>query len=365
MTKWPLFGQADEAVTPFCPHCGQPVPAYASYCEACGGTLTPTQPMPPDVDADTASSSQTRRLGVRVSDVSVCPQCGGRIDADGYCQQCGARAPRPHDHVEQSPVPWVAGVSDIGRSHSRNEDALAVWAGDGQAVLVVCDGVTTSQDSDVAAVAGADQARGSLVAFVSGLTAGGSDATPFGASSADAFREAVVQANAAVIDSTAPDSANAASATFAAAVIDGDSLGYANLGDSRVYWIGEREATLLSTDDSMAQEFIKQGMTRDAAEAMPQAHAITKWLGRDAVDIVPDSGVMAMTEPGWVLVCSDGLWNYASEPTALAAVVRELASRDAEPLAVARGLVAWANERGGHDNISVALAHHGESQASL
>ena len=55
-----------------------------------------------------------------------------------------------------------------------------------------------------------------------------------------------------------------------------------------------------------------------------------------------------------MLLCSDGLWNHASEPEQIAEVVRR--SRPArDALAVARGLVDFARDRGGHDNITVAV----------
>ena len=68
--------------------------------------------------------------------------------------------------------------------------------------------------------------------------------------------------------------------------------------------------------------------------------------------------------PGWLLLCSDGLWNYASEPAALAEVFRACtvgvppqrgAAQPAEELA--KALVDWAKAQGGHDNITVALAY--------
>ena len=335
-----------------CPHCGRPVMPYASYCEECGGELIPTRPAPTPQDgaAPDAASGQTRRLGQRASEVAVCPECGGTIDADGYCQTCGTKAPDPRDHEESTPAPWVAGVCDRGVTHAHNEDAMALWADDaaGRSVLVVCDGVSTSTDSDVAARAAARAARAFLT-------------TAFDEPDRVAvMRRTVACANEAVVAHTSPDHANAASATFAAATLDGDRLTFASLGDSRVYWVGE-SAAILTTDDSMAQEFIAQGMARDAAEALPQAHAITKWLGLDATDLVPDSSSMTLAGPGWVVVCTDGLWNYASGAADLAAVVHDLAGPaggQATPLSLARGLVAWANARGGHDNVTVAVARH-------
>lgn len=376
---WPLWSDEHalppEAIsageTPTCPACRRPVPQTAAFCEACGSPLTRSPqpaarspqaaaatPMPSPGPAADQPSAQTRRLGANRTTATVCPLCGGSVDTDGYCQTCGAKAPSQRDHFEQSPASWVAGVCDRGMVHHRNEDALALWADPegGRAVLVVCDGVSASVDSDVAALAAAERARDVLaVARPQGLGV----AVSRDAAMAAALVTACAEANRAVIAATAPESADAAAATFAAAVVDEDAVHYATLGDSRVYWIGDREARLLSVDDSMAQAFIDQGMDRDTAEAMPQAHAITRWLGRDSDEVTPRTGTLPVTGEGWLLVCSDGLWNYASSAEALASVVHEHGGRDAAPPALARALVAWANAQGGRDNVTVALARCG------
>lgn len=351
---------APASAGPTCPDCGRPVDPAAWFCEACGNPLIPTAPAANgaapgtapaagQATAGDAPSTQTRRLGVRASQLTTCPSCGGTVGADGYCQTCGAKAPSARDHFALRPASWVAGVCDRGRQHHRNEDALALWAEDDRAVLVVCDGVSTSVDSDVAAMAAAQRARDVLVERLGA-------AAPDDAGMADALVTATAEANAAVVNTTAADSTNAASATFAAAVIAGDRVHYANLGDSRVYFIGADQRLLLSLDDSMAQAFIAEGMPREEAEALPRAHAITKWLGRDSTDVVPRTGVHEITEAGWLVVCSDGLWNYASTPEQVAAQVEAASAGTLEPNVVAARLVAWANEQGGHDNITVALA---------
>ena len=230
---------------------------------------------------------------------------------------------------------------------------MALWAEGDRAVLVVCDGVSTSIDSDVAALAGAEKARDVLAALDLGAVRG---ADSEDATMAAALITATAEANQAVIANTAPDSTNAASATFAAAVVIGDRVHYANLGDSRVYLLCGTERLLLSVDDSMAQAFIAEGMPRAEAEVLPRAHAITKWLGRDAVDTVPRTGVQQVSAPGWLVVCSDGLWNYASTPEELSAQVEAAAAESDDPVEVAGRLVVWANSRGGQDNVTVALA---------
>lgn len=338
--QWPLWADEHPAPEHRCEQCGAAVPAFAAFCEACGAPLNPSAPAPAAQPAET--STQTRRLGSRASTVEVCRACSGTVAADGYCQTCGAKAPDARDHFSQSPAPWVGGICDRGVQHHRNEDALALWAEADQAVLVVCDGVSTSVDSDVAAMAGAEAAREHLVAHRAE------------ADQAAVLVAAAAAANTAVVAATAPASPNAASATFAAAVVGGGRVHYANLGDSRVYFLGATEQLLLSVDDSVAQAFIDEGMPRAEAEAMSSAHAITKWLGRDSDDITPRTGVHQVDETGWLLVCSDGLWNYASAPEDLAAVIAD--APDSDPVELARYLVEWANGCGGRDNITVALA---------
>ena len=68
---------------------------------------------------------------------------------------------------------------------------------------------------------------------------------------------------------------------------------------------------------------------------------------------------MKLIEPGWLMLCSDGLWNYCSAAEDLGALVSRTSGASPaaiEPLALAGALVDWANAQGGQDNISVALA---------
>ena len=360
--------QADGSLR--CPHCHAEVAAQEAFCEACGGALTPTGAGPgdePEEPTEMAAPIEiTRSIQTDVDNQATvvvarpCTNCGGVIGADGYCETCGTKAPTERDHYTEQPASWVAACCDRGVRHHRNEDATAVAAepaARSRAVLVVCDGVSTSIDSDVASLAAARAARDVLVAQrPTGL---GTPASRVAAISG-AVVKAAAAANAAVIDNTAPDSENAASCTFAAAVVEADLVVFGNVGDSRVYWIPDHgsigEPAELSVDDSVAQARIAMGVPRAEAEIGPQAHAITKWLGRDSPDFVPRTGSTDVNSPGWVLVCSDGLWNYASESAALQSLVAELSTPDSEPLPLAVSLVEWANSQGGKDNISVALA---------
>jgi serine/threonine protein phosphatase PrpC len=359
------IAQADGSLS--CPHCGAEVAAQEAFCEACGGALTPTVAatveQPDDLTAPIEITRSIRTEADEEETVVVtrpCRNCGGVIGADGYCETCGTKAPTERDHYTEQPASWVAACCDRGVRHHRNEDATAVAAEPTpgtRAVLVVCDGVSTSLDSDVASLAAARTARDVLVSH---RPAGLGTQTSRVAATAGAIAKAAAAANAAVIDNTAPGSENAASCTFAAAVVEADLVVFGNVGDSRVYWIPDHgsdgDPMELSVDDSVAQARIAMGVPREEAENGPQAHAITKWLGRDSPDFAPRTGSVVVKAPGWVLVCSDGLWNYASEATAIQSLIAELSIPESDPLRLAVALVDWANGRGGKDNISVALA---------
>ncbi|WP_375426598.1 zinc ribbon domain-containing protein [uncultured Friedmanniella sp.] len=371
----PLMAAAGAAATTQtrCPSCGTEVATTERFCEACGAPLTPTAdvtPLGPDgaespVELSrpvTPSATATTSATVAATVAAPCVSCGGEVGEDGYCTTCGTKAASPRDHYVEQPASWVAACCDRGIRHTRNEDATAIAADEmpgSRAVLVVCDGVSTSTDSDVAALAGARSARDVLVASQpTGLGVAASRA----AALAQALGTATAQANAAVIANTAPESDNAASCTFAAAVLEKGLVVYGNVGDSRVYWLpdpGAGDPLELSLDDSVAQVRIAMGVPRAEAENGPQAHAITKWLGRDSPDISPRTGSVELHVPGWLMVCSDGLWNYCSAaPDLQALVATTSAQTGGAPLPLAQALVAWANAQGGRDNISVALARH-------
>jgi len=362
-------GTPAPALTVKCLHCGVLNDPASKFCEACGkpvsdGADTAT-PNPLDkrnpLDDVSPISAVTVRPGQAADDPAAgprapCLQCGGEVDDDGYCTQCGTKAPSPRDHFEERPAPWVAGICDRGIRHSRNEDALALAVEGERAVLVVCDGVSNSVDSDVASLAAAKAVLGVLRAP---LPRGLGVPESADAAVAKVFTEAAAAGNQAVLDTVPGDVPNPPSCTLVAAVLQGGVVHYCGIGDSRVYLLPDAGGgQILTLDDSMAQVLIAGGTPRSEAEASKQAHSITKWLGKDSPEITPRVGRVEVTGPGWLLACSDGLWNYASEPDALRAQLDAAGTTD--PHAIATSLVAFANASGGMDNITVALARVGE-----
>ena len=368
-----------------CPTCHTAVGDSELFCEACGAVLTPTVVAAVAKPTEEATQEPAMPDDLRGTG-STCQACGCKVSSDGYCDTCGARAPKLRDHFSEHPAPWVAAVSDRGIRHTRNEDAVALAADaepGSRAVLVVCDGVSNSLDSDVASLAAARAARAVLassrsrgmgtetsqvaavIARIEAATNAASDAVlevSQRAKSVAAMGSSVV-GNTTVGASTttgSPTVGNPASCTFVAAVVEQNLVVVGAVGDSRAYWLPDSgSARALTVDDSFAQEQIASGVPRLEAETGPQSHAITRWLGVDAPDHTPTTASMTITEPGWLMVCSDGLWNYCSPASDLSALVERTASGSpsaAEPLALAGALVEWAIAQGGQDNITVALA---------
>lgn len=360
--------ELSAATTTACPNCAEPIHEGEAFCEACGYALGPA---PAAVDPAPVVPAEAATVGtepVAVAAARPCVYCGGVVAEDGYCEQCGQRAPTEREHWVEQPILLVAGVCDRGLRHAANEDAMALAAfpspsgAVGTALLVVCDGVSSTPDSDTASLAAARAAREVLVAGHGTDMSDPNDLDNAAIVSRWSHRlqEAVAKASDA-IDAAIPDiqtRPNPPSCTFTAAVLDGSVLITANVGDSRSYWVPDAgDARQLTTDDSWAQQQIAEGMPRAQAESAKQAHAITRWLGADAHDEVPRVVPTFLSEPGWVLACSDGLWNYSSAATSLGVLVHDTIARvGSDPAVLAEALVAWANEQGGHDNITVALA---------
>jgi serine/threonine protein phosphatase PrpC len=141
------------------------------------------------------------------------------------------------------------------------------------------------------------------------------------------------------------------------AVITGPVFTVGWIGDSRAYWIPDDRAlpaARLTEDDSWAARMVSAGlMTEAEAYADARAHAITGWLGADAVEVDPHVSAFQPEGPGVIVVCTDGLWNYAeSAPEMAEAIPADARTR---PLHSARALLGLALDGGGHDNVTVAV----------
>ncbi|MFJ2261201.1 protein phosphatase 2C domain-containing protein [Streptomyces sp. NPDC087844] len=312
----------------------------------------------PTVEAPLADP-RTADLATPTAGLKVCVACrAGQVDRDGYCENCGHAQPRERDHMEQE-LDAVAAVSDRGLRHHRNEDAFTVSAtalpdGSPAVVAIVCDGVSSATRPDEASLAASRTANESLLA-----------ALPCGTHPQQAMHDAILAAAEAVNSLADPATSahehqphvNAPACTFVGAVVTPSLLVVGWVGDSRVYWVPvDRSAppARLTEDDSWAAQMVAAGLMSEAeAYADARAHAITGWLGADAYELEPHTASFKPDRPGVVVVCSDGLWNYAEGAEEMAEVIPPDAAD--RPLHSAQVLVGHALDGGGHDNVTVAV----------
>ena len=371
---------ASETVA-VCPACGEPTGPGDAFCESCGNELAPAL-------VSTGTPGFVPSCPVCSVDPLVVQPAG--VTPDGYCESCGRKVPTGRDHSELD-LGLLAGVTDRGRRHPRNEDAMALATaetpGGPVAIAVVCDGVSSSPRPDDASLAGAQAGvrvllqavrlgehprEASLAAVAAAATELGALSGPGGSPSATYVSVvagaspapapgALTGSNETTADAM-PSGAGTIPDTGAAAAHldglddedDGDTVTLCWLGDSRAYWLADTGSRRLTTDDSLAQEMVASGLL-DETEAMasPQAHVITRWLGADIAQPRPHIARFSPPGPGVVLVCTDGLWNYLPEAGDLAG--RALPGAITDPLGAAGKLVEFALTCGGMDNITVVL----------
>jgi PPM family protein phosphatase len=329
-----------------CPQCDLAADPEDRFCEACGAALDGTSR---PADPPTRPTGEERRKNCR------CPPDAADPDGTGFCRACGFRLPTPPPPDEPSLVLMVdadlAALSDRGNRYRKggwtNQDsAIAARLKDGAAVLAVADGVSSSNGAARASAAAVAALR-----FV--LESASPDEAP-----AESMRRAVAAAHQAVKAVTVTNwdpAKDPPETTIAAALVRGGVATIGWVGDSRAYLIQDNRGRLLTRDDSWMAEVLHAGvMSLEAARADRRAHSITQCLG------VPDAELVihveqATVRPGaWLLLCTDGLWNYLDDVIRLAGALAELPPQT-DAITRCQRLALIANESGGHDNISVAM----------
>ncbi|WP_309739234.1 protein phosphatase 2C domain-containing protein [Chamaesiphon sp. OTE_20_metabat_361] len=314
-----------------CHQCGGNIDPDDRFCEECGVSLVPNP------------SSQAI--------ANTCQKCGApstKIDAERYCIECGFRQVElAHDTIELQPAANLAGASDRGRRHHQNEDAIALKIIDPETyILVVCDGVSSSQHPELASQA----AVAACMQEIETALAHSDDPS----TAIDLGVAAALQAVAKIpIDPTS--NVDPSSTTIVTAIVRDKIVTIGWLGDSRAYWLAPEKSLQLTQDDSWMRDAIESGTYTPAeAEASPYAHAIVRWRGADTADDgKPNLITFNIPSPGYLLLCTDGLWNYAPDPAYLYHTLRRSPTLDSA--AIVRHLISYANQQGGQDNITVGI----------
>src|SRR5918994_1783193 len=201
-----------------------------------------------------------------------------------------------------------AGRTDVGRQRTANEDSLVVRP----PLFAVADGMGGAKAGEVA----------SAVAAAAG-----------------------------------EESRRGMGTTLTLAMLHGDEVSLAHVGDSRAYRLRGGELQQLTRDHSLVAELERSGqITAEAAEHHPQRSIITRALGPEP-DVEVDTYTLAGREDDIFLICSDGLTGMISDEE-VSSILRSAGSLDE----AADALVRAANQSGGKDNITVILFRLGDGE---
>jgi len=222
--------------------------------------------------------------------------------------------------------------TDTGRQRTANEDSFFASA----PLFAVADGMGGAKAGEVA----------------SRIAAEAFEAAERGGESPESFLRSIAEsANQSIHGLAQHDSSRSGmGTTLTSALVEGDDVAFAHVGDSRAYVLRDDVLRQLTADHSLVEELRRQGrLTSEQAEDHPQRSIITRALGPER-EVEIDSFTFSARPDDVFLLCSDGLTTMIKEE-AIAEILRSASSLKE---AVSQLLEA-ANEAGGRDNIT-ALA---------
>ena len=231
-------------------------------------------------------------------------------------------------------------VTDIGRKRKLNQDyvyASEQAVGNLPNLFIVADGMGGHKAGDFASKC--------TVETICDLASRSFEKNPV-----LILKKAIETANGSIRrKATEDESYEGMGTTVVAASCLGKYLQIANVGDSRLYVIGE-EIRQITNDHSLVEEMIRIGsLDRKAARNHPDKNIITRAIGaNDTIEI--DFFSVELKPREKVLMCSDGLTNML-EDEEICRIVQSSGSIEGR----AKELISAANDRGGRDNISVIL----------
>jgi protein phosphatase len=148
------------------------------------------------------------------------------------------------------------------------------------------------------------------------------------------------------------------STTITAAVVRGNAVFVANVGDSRGYLIREGRAHQLTTDHTLVEEQRRAGiLTAQEANNHPRRNVITRSLGSELQVSVDIFGPRPLAPGDKLLLCSDGLSDLVSERE-----IAQVVTHSQSPAAAVRRFIDLAKRRGAPDNVTAVVVEAGTNR---
>jgi protein phosphatase len=242
-----------------------------------------------------------------------------------------------------------AGLTDVGRKRSGNEDCLECV--DKIGLYLVADGMGGHAAGEVASHTAVSVMRD----FLSELLPEASTSECPDDARMEEYRalleKAVFRANERIFTLGSEDAKlDGMGTTLSGALIRDNRLCWAHVGDSRIYRLRDGSLQLLTVDHSWVNEQLLRNMiTEEEARNHRWRNVITRAIGHRS-DLEVDTGVDEVLPGDVYLLCSDGLTGMVDNER-MEGVLREMKA----PADACRLLVDMANEAGGLDNITVIV----------
>lgn len=271
------------------------------------------------------------------------PASGASVDA--------TTLPQPSSHDLQ-----VGLASDPGCVRNHNEDASLAWhsliAQQGlppmpMGLFIIADGMGGHASGEQASAIAIRVAAGHIIRHICFPLLGEAEDEGERAPINEILESSVHKAHRAVARRL-PE----AGTTMTIALLLGDDVYLAHVGDSRAYLGRQGRLQPLTQDHSVAARLLEMGHATPE-EATSQRNVLYKALGQ-GTKIEPDVLYRNLEQGHYLLLCCDGLWGKVSDEE-MAAIVEAAPTPDI----ACQNLVRQANEHGGEDNISVILAARG------
>jgi protein phosphatase len=240
------------------------------------------------------------------------------------------------------------GLTDVGQRRDQNQDALLIDEPLG--LFVVADGMGGHAGGGTASRLAVETIRRTILktrdeepALFGTGAEGEENPLP------DVLGHAVEQACAAIFEAAQDDPELAGMGTTVTAVlVDGHSAFVAHVGDSRAYLLRAGHIYQVTQDHSLVAEQLRNGViTEEDARTSRYKNIITRSVGFER-EVLVDLMGLELEVGDAIVACSDGLSNLVDDQEILATVEEQ--GNDA-----VERLVDLANERGGDDNITVAM----------
>ncbi|MBR6148704.1 MAG: Stp1/IreP family PP2C-type Ser/Thr phosphatase [Lachnospiraceae bacterium] len=232
-------------------------------------------------------------------------------------------------------------ITDIGKRRKLNQDYVytsEMPVGHLSNLFLVADGMGGHNAGDYAS-------RYTIETIVDEISKSNDESPVF------VLEKAIKRANSLIRQKSEEETElNGMGTTVVAATIEGNKLCVANVGDSRLYIINNREIRQITRDHSLVEEMVRMGgLKREMARNHPDKNIITRAIGAlDDVDV--DFFEVRLNKGDTILMCSDGLSNMIEDEE-----IRMIMQGQRDIVEKAESLVKAANNNGGKDNIAVVL----------